>query len=161
VMLVGTGLTNVHMNIEALDRHTKHTQFVTFHRTDAGDGETGKLKETCSYFIAAYFFPGCDQEDSTLPSKMVRDGFSTCFVTDSTVHLETSIIECFSEEGEWVLDLACGARQLTVAAIEHGRSAVALHAEAEPLEELGNFLRTVGLESDPTYREMDGVVLPL
>jgi len=161
VLLVGTGLTNVHMNIEALDRHTKHTQFVTFHRTDAGDGETGKLKETCSYFIVAYFFPGCDQQGSSLPSKMVRDGFSTCFVTDSTVHLETSIIECFSEEGEWVLDLACGARQLTVAAIEQGRSAVALHSEAEPLEDLGNFLRTVGLESDPTYRQMDGVLLPL
>ena len=52
----------------------------------------------------------------------VRDGYSTCFVTGSTVELESSIIRCFSEPGEWLLDLACGARQLAVAALEQGRS---------------------------------------
>ena len=72
----------------------------------------------------------------------VRDGFTTCFVTDSTLHLESSIIDCFSEEGlypqkmdelkkvlarailisgEWLLDIACGSRQLSVAALERGR----------------------------------------
>ena len=58
VLLVGTGLQNVHMSIEALQRyqkkstlsqpkvkcetpirHTKHTQFLTFHRSDANLGE--------------------------------------------------------------------------------------------------------------------------
>jgi hypothetical protein len=125
VLLVGTGLQNVHMNLEALGRHSRHTQFVTFHRADAGKGdEAGKLRETCSYFIVAYFFPGCDIEGSVLPSKMVRDGFSTCFVTESTVGLEAAIVDCFSEEGEWLLDLACGGRQLSVAALERGRSSV-------------------------------------
>ena len=68
----------------------------------------------------------------------MRDGFTTCFVTDSTLHLESSIIDCFSEEGlylhkmdeldkailisgEWLLDIACGSRQLSVAALERGR----------------------------------------
>ena len=83
VVLVGTGLANVHMNMEALCRHTKHVQFVTFHREDASLGaETGKLRETTSFFLAAYFFPGCDTEGSTLPSKMVRDGYTTCFRTE-------------------------------------------------------------------------------
>ena len=162
VLLVGTGLNNVHMNIEALGRHTAHTQFVTFHRADANLGEeTGKLRETSSFFIASYFFPGCEAADSILPSKMVRDGYSTCFVTGSTVELESSIIRCFSEPGEWLLDLACGARQLAVAALEQGRSAIAVHSEAGPLEDLGNYLRTLALESDSTYRDKDGLVLPL
>ena len=92
VVLVGTGLLNVHMNLEALARHTKHTQFVTFHREDANAGvETGKLRETTSFFIAAYFFPGCEEEDSTLPSKMVRDGFTTCFRTEVRNQASTSI----------------------------------------------------------------------
>ena len=83
VVLIGTGLTNVHMNLEALARYTKHTQFVTFHREDANRGvETGKLRETTSFFIAAYFFPDCQEENSTLPTKMVRDGYTTCFRTE-------------------------------------------------------------------------------
>lgn len=83
VVLVGTGLSNVHMNIEALSRHTKHVQFVTFHREDANKGlETGKLRETTSFFLASYFFPGCEKEGSTLPTKMVRDGYTTCFRTE-------------------------------------------------------------------------------
>jgi len=162
VLLVGTGLQNVHMSIEALQRHTKHTQFLTFHRADANLGEeTGKLRETCSYFLVAYFFPGSEVESSVVPAKMVRDGFTTCFVTDSTLHLESSIIDCFSEEGEWLLDIACGSRQLSVAALERGRSAVALHAEVDPLEDLGNYLRTISLEVDSTYREKDGIVSKL
>ena len=89
VVLVGTGLTNVHMNIEALSRHTKHVQFVTFHREDANlDVETGKLRETTSFFIAAYFFPGCDKEGSNLPTKMVRDGYTTCFRTEVRFFLQ-------------------------------------------------------------------------
>ena len=38
------------------------------------------------------------------------------------------------------------------------RSSVALHAELDALEDLGNYLRTVSLEVDPTYREKDGIV---
>ena len=38
------------------------------------------------------------------------------------------------------------------------RSSVALHAEVDALEDLGNYLRTVSLEVDSTYREKDGIV---
>jgi len=160
VVLVGTGLTNVHMNIEALSRHTKHVQFVTFHREDANlDVETGKLRETTSFFIAAYFFPGCDKEGSNLPTKMVRDGYTTCFRTESITDLETTIVDCFSEAGECILDLCCGRRQLSVAAAEKGRSAVAFHNDSEALEEVGNYLRTLSMKCDETYRDTDGIVL--
>jgi len=160
VVLAGTGLSNVHMNIEALSRHTKHVQFVTFHREDANLGvETGKLRETTSFFLAAYFFPGCEQEGSTLPTKMVRDGYTTCFRTESTRSLEANIVDCFSESGEWILDLCCGKRQLSVAAAEKGRSAIAYNNDAVALEEVGNYLRTLSLKCDKTYRDKDGIVL--
>jgi len=160
VVLVGTGLHNVHMNMEALMRHTQHVQFVTFHREDANTTvESGKLRETTSFFLAAYFFPGCEKDGSTLPTKMVRDGYTTCFRTDGTAHLERSIIDCFSEGGEWLLDLCCGKRQLSLAAAEKGRSAIALHNDGGMLEELGNYLRTLALASDDTYRDKDGIVL--
>ncbi len=35
IIKTSSGLTNVHLNIEALKRHTQHVQFVTFHREDA------------------------------------------------------------------------------------------------------------------------------
>jgi len=140
-------------NMEALMRHTQHVQFVTFHREDANTSvETGKLRETTSFFLAAYFFPGCEKSGSKLPAKMVRDGYTTCFRTDGTAHLERSIIDCFSETGEWLLDLCCGSRQLSLAAAEKGRSAIALHNDGAALENLGNFLRTLSLKSDETYR---------
>lgn len=44
--------------------------------------------------------------------------------TDGTAHLERSI-DCFSETGEWLLDLCCGARQLSLAAAEKEGSAIA------------------------------------
>jgi len=160
VVLIGTGLHNVHMNMEALMRHTQHVQFVTFHREDANTSvETGKLRETTSFFLAAYFFPGCEKNGSKLPAKMVRDGYTTCFRTDGTAHLERSIIDCFSETGEWLLDLCCGTRQLSLAAAEKGRSAIALHNDGAALEELGNYLRTLALRTDETYRDKDGIVL--
>jgi len=160
VVLIGTGLHNVHMNMEALMRHTQHVQFVTFHREDANISvETGKLRETTSFFLAAYFFPGCEKSGSKLPAKMVRDGYSTCFRTDGTAHLERSIIDCFSETGEWLLDMCCGTRQLSLAAAEKGRSAIALHNDGAALEELGNYLRTLALRTDETYRDKDGIVL--
>jgi len=162
VVLFGTGLDNVHMNMEALLKHTKHVQFVTFHREDANiKVETGKLRETTSFFLVGYIFPGCEMQDSKLPSKMVRDGYTTCFRTEGIAHLERSIIDCFSETGEWLLDLCCGTRQLCVTASEKGRNAVALHNDALALEDLGNYLRTLSLKSDNTYRDKDGLVLKI
>jgi hypothetical protein len=41
--------------------------------------ETGLLRETTSFFLAAYFFPGCEVADASPPIKMVRDNYTTCF----------------------------------------------------------------------------------
>ena len=49
-------------------------------------------------------------------------------------------MDCFSEEGEWILDLCCGKRLLSVAAAEKGRSAVAFHHDADCLEAVGDYL---------------------
>lgn len=162
VFMAGTGLSNVHLNQEALLRQTQHVQFVTFHREDANKQfESGKLRETTSFFLVAYFFPGCELENSTLPDKMVRDGYTTCFRTESASSLEKSIVDCFSEAGEWVMDICCGTRKITLEASQQGRSAVAVHADGEALEELGNYLRTASMLTDPTYRDMDGLVVKL
>ena len=164
VVIVGTGIRNANLNMEALERHTKHVQFVTFHREDqaveAGQ-ETGKLRETTTHFLTAYFFPGCEAEGSVLPSKMVRDGYTTSFRCDSAAHLESSIIDCFTEQGEWILDLCPGKRKLVIAAGEKGRSAVALNTDMEELEDTGNYLRTIAMKSDKTYRDKDGLVVSM
>ena len=68
-------------------------------------------------------------------------------------------MDCFSESGEWILDLCCGKRQLSVAAAEKGRSAIAYNNDAVALEEVGNYLRTLSLKCDKTYRDKDGIVL--
>ena len=79
----------------------------------------------------------------------------------STHHLEGTIVDCFSEAGEWILDLYCGSRQLSVAAAEKGRSALAFNSKAADLELVGDYLRTLSLQQDKTYREKDGVVLTI
>ena len=41
-----------------------------------------------------------------------------------------------------------------MAAAEKGRSAIALHNDGAALEELGNYLRTLALRTDETYRSL-------
>jgi len=159
VLLVGTGITNVHMNTEAMLRATSHVQLVVFHREDANlEVETGKLRETTSFFLAGYFFPGCEKPDSVLPSIMVREGFTTCIRAASIQDLEEKIIKCFSEKDEWVLDLFCGRRKLSLSAAENGRNGIAVSPDPADLEDMGDYLRTLSLKEDKTYRESDGLV---
>jgi len=160
VILIGTGFRNLKMNTEALETITKHVQFITFHREDAHKDElpTGKLRETTSLFLVAYIFPGCDKEGSPLPSRMVADGYTTCFRCDNVAHLEESIIDCFSEKGEWLLDLFPERRKLTLAAQQAGRNAVVISPEFDDLEVLGTYLRTLSMREDDSYRDVDGLV---
>jgi len=160
VILIGTGFRNLKMNTEALETITKHVQFITFHREDAHKDElpTGKLRETTSLFLVAYIFPGCEKEGSPLPSRMVADGYTTCFRCDNVAHLEESIIDCFSEKGEWLLDLFPERRKLTLAAQQAGRNAVVISPEVEDLEFLGSYLRTLSMREDDSYRDVDGLV---
>ena len=41
---------------------------------------------------------------------------------------------------------------MSLAAVEKGRSAIALHNDGAALEELGNYLRTLAIRTDDTYR---------
>eukprot|EP00088_Acartia_fossae_P049976 TRINITY_DN5552_c0_g1_i3.p1 TRINITY_DN5552_c0_g1~~TRINITY_DN5552_c0_g1_i3.p1 ORF type:complete len:212 (-),score=20.70 TRINITY_DN5552_c0_g1_i3:379-921(-) len=160
VLLVGTGFRNLKMNAEGLEKLTKHVQYVTFHREDANKDEppTGKLRETISLFLVAYIFPGCEVPGSTLPERMVADGYTTCFRCDSIAKLESSIIDCFSEKGEWVLDIFSERRKLALAAMEMGRNAIAVTPDKEDLENLGDYLRTLAMQNDDSYSTIDGLV---
>ena len=80
--------------------------------------------------------------------------------------------------GEWILDLFPGKRKLVIAAGESGRydfhcwnswdyfkiifrSAVAVNVEKEDLEVIGDYLRTLAMKNDKSYRDTDGVVLKM
>ena len=126
---------------------------------DNSGEETGKLRETCSYFLVAYFFPGSEVESSVVPAKMVEQTFSHYLSTIQLNHitgerwihhllcyrlntppwilhhwlllwgrfvlnldwLAKVLAQAILISGEWLLDIACGSRQLSVAALERGR----------------------------------------
>merc|ERR1719468_1228840 len=83
------------------------------------------LQSTTSHFLLAYFFPDCDKEDSVPPARMVRPNLTTCFHTKNIEDLENTIIHAFSEDGDWILDVCCGGRELSLAAQKSGRNAIA------------------------------------
>jgi len=163
VILAGTGFKNLKMNSEALEQITKHVQFITFHRDDANQDEApnGKLREITTLFLVAYVFPGCDKEDSVLPHQMVNDGYTNCFRCKDVTQLEYSILDCFSEKGDWLLDINCEKRKLTLAAQEQGRNSIAISPLKEDLEDLGNYLRTQSIKNDDSYSTDDGLVTEL
>jgi hypothetical protein len=163
VILAGTGFKNLKMNSEALEQISKHVQFITFHREDANKDEppNGKLREITTLFLVAYVFPGCDKEGSELPCQMVNDGYTNCFRCKDVAQLEYSILDCFSEKGDWVLDVNCEKRKLTLAAQEQGRNSIAISPLKDDLEDLGNYLRTQSLKNDDTYSTDDGLVCEL
>jgi len=161
-ILVGCGLTNVHLFREALYRQTKHVQFLVFDRNDADlDHDKGKLRNVNSYFLLAYFFEGCQSESGNVEiPPMVRPGATTCFRTESAEDLENQIVHTFTEKGDWVLDLFCGDRELSLAAQKSGRNAIALHNRKEPLETLKEKAAAIAAHYDQDFMpEQDGMIL--
>ena len=73
--------------------------------------------------ISGYFFPGCHDENILPPTKMVRPNLTTCFQTNSSEDLENTIVHAFTEASDWVFDLCCGSRELSLAAQKSGRNA--------------------------------------
>ena len=161
LVLVGCGISNVHMYREALLRQTRHVQFVVFEREDADPGADWRLRDTCSYFLLAYFFPGCDKLSvAGPPSQMVRDGAGTCIRTASVEDLENNIVHVFSEEGDWVLDYACKKRELTLAAQKAGRNAIALDDDEDNLAAIEDKAAPIAAYHDYTFREdIDGEII--
>jgi len=160
LVLVGCGISNVHMYREALLRQTRHVQFVVFEREDADPDAEWRLRDTCSYFLLAYFFPGSDKLSvAGPPSRMVRDA-STCIRTASVEDLENNIVHVFSEEGDWILDYACKKRELTLAAQKAGRNAIALDNDEENLAALEDKAAPIAAYHDNTFREdVDGEII--
>ena len=56
------------------------------------------LRETAAIFLMAYFFPGCQDENSLPDSKMVRSGMTTVMHTNDNEDLENTVIHAFTEE---------------------------------------------------------------
>ena len=81
---------------------------------DARTNET-MLRETAAIFLMAYFFPGCQDENSLPDSKMVRSGMTTVMHTNDNEDLENTVIHAFTEEEDWVFDVCCGSRELSLA----------------------------------------------
>ena len=48
------------------------------------------------------------------PAPMVRPNLTTCFRTKNIEDLENTIIHSFSEVGDWILDICCGSRELSL-----------------------------------------------
>ena len=162
LVLVGCGISNVHMYREALLRQTRHVQFVVFEREDAdAGGPDWRLRDACSYFLLAYFFPGCDKLSvAGPPSRMVREGASTVIRTASVEDLENNIVHAFSEEGDWILDYACKKRELTLAAQKAGRNAIALDDDEENLAAIEDKAAPIAAYHDRAFREdVDGEII--
>ena len=63
---MGCGLHNVHLFYVALSRQTMHVQFVVFEREDKNiEQPKHLLRDVNSFFLLAYFFPGCEDEDQS------------------------------------------------------------------------------------------------
>ena len=95
----------------------------------------------------------------TVP-KMVRPGFTTCFHTKSSEDLENNIVHALSEEGDWIMDLCCRGRELSLAAQKMGRNAIALNDNQSNLTSLQEKASNIAKYHDKSFRVgMDGTIL--
>ena len=93
---------------------------------------------------------------------MVRAGSTTCFHTSSSEDLENNIIHSLSEEGDWIMDLYCGRRELSLAAQKMGRNAIAVHDDPTSLVGLHEKASAIAKHHEPSFRiGTDGVILKL
>lgn len=162
-IMVGCGIENVNLLVSALKRHTRHVQVIVFERDDMNKNSSSNvLRETTTLFILAYFFPGCDKEGITPSVPMVRPNLTTCFRTKNIEDLENTIIHSFSEEGDWILDICCGRRELSLAAQKSGRNAIAFDGAVENLNELSVKASAIARHHNTKFRPgIDGNILTM
>lgn len=118
LVLIGCGVSNVNLFRDALYSHSKHVQLVVFENEEMNknaESNATMLRDTTALFLLAYFFSGCEDENTLPPSRMTRPGATTCFRTKSAEDLENTVIHTFSEEGDWVFDVCCKGRELSLA----------------------------------------------
>lgn len=161
-VMVGCGLSNVHLFRDALQSQTKHVQLIVFQRDDQNidthkDGTM--LRDVTSFFLIAYFFPGCHMDESIPPEDMVRPGFTNCFFTKNAEDLENRIVFVLSDKDDWILDLCCKKREISLAAQKMGRNALAIDPSAEMLFMLKDKATAIAEHHDPSFRKnTDGVI---
>ena len=94
--------------------------------------------------------------------QLVRSGSTTCFHTKSNEDLENNIVHSLSEEGDWIIDLCCAGRELSLAAQKMGRNAIAMHEDPKSLHGLHEKASAIARHHDPNFRiGTDGVILKL
>ena len=85
---------------------------------------------------------------------------TTCFHTKSIEDLENNIVLGLSEEGDWILDLCCKSRELSLSAQKTGRFAIAVEQEIEKLAVLQEKASGIAKHYDESFREgTDGNIL--
>ncbi|XP_059085273.1 uncharacterized protein LOC131882210 [Tigriopus californicus] len=163
LVLVGCAPVTVPIYLDALHRHTQHVQCVVIDRQDQNleQGPNGMLRETCSYFLLAYFFPGCHDAQNSVPFPMVRKDMTTCFRTQSVEDLENTIVHALTVEGDCVLDLCCRGRELSLAAQKMGRFAVAIDEDEDKLERLKDKAKAIAVHHDKTFKGADVQILKM
>lgn len=90
--------------------------------------------------------------------RMVRPGATTCLHTKNVEDLENTIIHTFSEEGEWVLDICCKSRELSLAAQKAARNAIAIDTDEEMLDAVADKAAAIAKAHDDTFKDSDGVI---
>ena len=125
---------------------------------DSASNET-MLRPTTALFLLGYFFPGCHDETILPPTKMVRPNLTTCFQTNSSEDLENTIVHAFTEVSDWVFDLCCGSRELSLAAQKSGRNAIASEKDRTKLEEIAVKAIAISEHHEKKFRSnMDGKI---
>lgn len=162
LVMVGCGVSNVHMFREAFTTFTKQVQLIIFEKKDMNlesESNEAMLRETTIMFLLGYFYPGCEDENRLPPTRMVRMELTTCFSAKNTEDLENSIIHAFTEENDWIFDLCCGSRELSLAAQKSGRNAVAFDKDRTKLEEIASKAIAISQHHETKFRpDVDGKI---
>lgn len=89
---------------------------------------------------------------------MVRPGATTCLHTKDVEDLENTIIHTLSDDGDWILDICCKSRELSLAAQKLARNAIAIDTNEEMLDTVADKAAAIAQMHDKTFRDSDGVI---
>ena len=82
--------------------------------------------------------------------------------TNDAEDLENTVIHAFTEEDDWVFDVCCGSRELSLAAQKSGRNAAAFEADVVKLEELSQKAQKIAKHHNSTFRPgVDGKIITI
>ena len=146
-----------------LSRYTKHVQTLVTSVKPNPKPADHKLSETTGFYLLAYIFPGCTQEDSKLPGPMVREGFGTGIHGDTREDVENLMIQILTEEKDWILEMNGGKdkSELGLAAQKLARFGVIIDSNEDHLYDLGEKAAKIAVYHDKNFRDIDGDIIHL